>query len=173
MMFLLYAIFAAALIVVDQLTKHWAVTALAQGSIPLVEDVFEFKFHKNPGVAFSMLEGKRWLFIPISLLMTVLLIVIFIRSPLRKSKFFSISVVLVISGAVGNLIDRIALGYVVDFFYVKLINFPIFNFADCCVVIGVCLLFGYLILGMRNIGDMPMRTLLFGIHDKTKESDHG
>ena len=173
MICVLYAILAAILIVLDQLTKHWAVTALVQGPIPVIDDVFEFQFHKNPGVAFSLLEGKQWLFVPISLLMTVLLIAILIRSPLHKSKFFCISIVMVISGAVGNLIDRIMLGYVVDFLYFKWIDFPIFNFADCCVVIGACLLFGYLLLGMRDVEDMPMRTLLFGIHTKSKESDHG
>ena len=173
MAFIIYAIAALCLIAVDQLSKYWAVGALEQGPIPVIPEVFELKFQKNPGIAFSMLEGERWLFIPLSLLMTALMIVLLFRSPMRKSKLFSGAIVLVIAGAIGNLIDRIILGYVIDFLYFKLIDFPVFNFADCCVVIGAGLLFVYFLFGMKDMENTPLRTLLFGIRKNTKESDHG
>ena len=104
--------------------------------------------------------------------LTVLLTVVLLRSPMRKSKLFCISTVLIIAGAIGNLIDRIVLGKVIDFFSFTLIDFPIFNFADCCVVIGAVLLFAYCLFGMKGMDDLPLCTLLFGIKTKPKESNH-
>ena len=85
----------------------------------------------------------------------------------------TISVVLILSGAIGNLIDRIAYGYVVDFLYFKLINFPIFNVADCYVVIGACLMFLFVLFVYKEPEDLPIRTILLGIPKKKKEDTHG
>ena len=168
-----YSILAILLIAIDQATKYWAVAALSQGPIPLIHEVLEFRYTENRGVAFSMLSDQPWIFIPISLVMTLLMLVILLRSPMRKSKVFTTSLVLVLSGAIGNLIDRILLGFVIDFIYVRLIDFPVFNFADCCVVIGALLLFCFCLFGMKQWDDLPTRTLLFGIKKRSKETDHG
>ena len=163
-----------ALIVLDQISKYWAATTLAaDGPIALIPNVFEFHYTENRGVAFSMLQDQRWIFIPVSLLMTVILILMLWRSPMRKSKLFSASVLLIIAGAIGNLIDRILLGYVIDFLYFSLIDFPIFNVADCFVVIGAGLLFLFVMFGMKEYEELPLRTLLFNVHKPTKESHHG
>lgn len=173
-MAILYSIIAVALVVIDQVSKNWAATVLRNdGPIGLIPGVFEFHYTENRGVAFSMLQDQRWVFIPVSLLMTLALVLMLFRSPMRKSRLFCISTILVIAGAIGNLIDRIVLGYVVDFLYFSLIDFPIFNVADCCVVVGAVLLFVYLLFGAKEVEELPLCTLLFGIEKRPKESEHG
>ena len=164
-----------ALVVADQLTKIWAVTQLhyANRVIPVIDGVFEFHYAENPGVAFSMLAGQRWIFIPITLIIGGFILAMMLRSPLRRYPLFNITCVLILSGAIGNLIDRIAYGYVIDFLYFRLIDFPIFNFADCCVVIGAILLFIFVLFVMKDDDDTPLRTLFFGIEKKHKENKDG
>ena len=163
------------LIVADQLTKFWALEQLhhADRIIPVIDGVFEFRYLENRGVAFGMMKGQIWLFIPITLLICSLIIVMLLRSPMRKHKMFCIPAVMVMAGAIGNLIDRIAYGYVIDFLYFRLIDFPIFNFADCCVVIGACLLFVYFLFGTKEFDELPLHTLFFGISMKKKENNDG
>ncbi len=173
-MVFLYTLLAVGLIILDQLSKYWASTVLLkEGFIEVIPGVFEFHYTQNRGVAFSMLQDQRWVFIPVSILMTLVLITMLIRSPMRRSKLFCISTILVIAGAIGNLIDRIVLGYVIDFLYFSLIDFPIFNFADCCVVIGAILLSVYMIFGSKDLENLPLRTLFLGINKKQEESTHG
>ena len=162
------------LIAADQLTKVWAVVQLHQAEriIPVIDGVFEFHYAENPGVAFSMLEGQRWIFIPITVIIGSLILIMMLRSPLRCYPIFNATCVLILSGAIGNLIDRIAYGYVIDFLYFRLIDFPIFNFADCCVVVGAGLLFVFLLFILKD-DDMPLRTLFFGIVKKNKEKTDG
>ena len=166
---------AILLIVADQLTKFWALEQLhhADRIIPVIDGVFEFRYLENRGIAFGMMKGQIWLFIPLTLLISALIIVMLLRSPMRKHKMFSFSAVMVMAGAIGNLIDRIAYGYVIDFLYFRLIDFPIFNFADCCVVIGACLLFLYFLFGTKEYDELPLRTLFFGIPMKKKENTDG
>ena len=167
----LYLAIIIALVIMDQLSKYWAAaTLLPNGPIPLIQDVFELHYTENRGVAFSMLQDQRWVFIPVSILMMVVLVVMLMRSPMRKNKWFCASIVLVIAGAIGNLIDRILLGYVIDFLYFSLIDFPIFNMADCFVVVGAILLFIFVMFGMKEYEELPLRTLLFDIRKRHKES---
>lgn len=167
----LYIAIIVVLVVLDQLSKYWAATTLLEsGPIPLIQGVFEFHYTENRGVAFSMLQDQRWVFIPVSILMTVLLILTLVRSPMRQNKWFCASVILVIAGAIGNLIDRILLGYVIDFLYFSLIDFPIFNVADCFVVIGAILLFIFAMFGMKEYEELPLRTMLFNMRKRHKES---
>lgn len=163
------------LIVADQLTKLWALEYLHHAAriIPVIDGVFEFRYLENRGVAFGMMEGQIWLFIPITLLISALIIVMLLRSPMRKHKMFCFPAVMVMAGAIGNLIDRMAYGYVIDFLYFRLIDFPIFNFADCCVVIGACLLFVYFLFGTKEFDELPLHTLFFGISMNKKENNDG
>ena len=164
-------IFAAVLIAVDQVTKYLAVYYLKdQPSVPLWTDVFELKYLPNEGIAWGMLKGERWLFIPITCIVMALMIVMLLRSDLRHHKWFSFGCALILAGGVGNLIDRVILGYVVDFLYFKLINFPIFNFADCCVVVGGIVLFAFLLFGCKDSEITGVRGLLFGSKKDGKES---
>ena len=164
MTLLLSVLSVAFLIGVDQFTKYLAVVHLReQPPVAIWPDVFELQYCENPGVAFSLLENKRWLFIPLTVVMMLLLIVVLLRSPLCRHLVFRFSCALIVAGGLGNLIDRIFLGYVIDFFYFKLIDFPIFNFADCCVVVGAFLLMFYLLFIFKDDKSTPLKTLLFGI----------
>lgn len=175
MLSLILIIGTVLLIVVDQITKFWAVSQLHQADrvISIIDGVFELRYTENPGVAFSMLEGQRWIFIPITILIGGFILIMMLRSPLRRYKLFDVTSVLILSGAIGNLIDRIAYGYVIDFLYFRLIDFPIFNFADCCVVIGAFLLFFFVLFGMKEEENTPLLTLFFGIEKKNKEKHDG
>ena len=170
MMQMISLLAAAILVGLDQLTKHWAVVFL-KGQEPLVlwPGVFELRYCENPGVAFSLLEHQRWIFIPVTLMIVALFLVMLFRSELRRHWMFRGSCVLILAGGVGNLIDRIAYGVVTDFLYVKLIDFPIFNFADCCVVVGAVLFFSFLLFVHKEKEPKPLRTLLLGIRQKAKE----
>lgn len=163
-------VLSAVLVVIDQATKYFAITFLKdQPALALWEGVFELQYCENPGIAFSLLENQRWLFIPATCLVMIVLIIMMFRSELRHSKIFSISCALILAGGIGNLIDRIAYKYVVDFLYFKLIDFPIFNFADCCVVIGAILLFSYLLFGCKDSDFSSLKSVIFGTTSPTKE----
>ena len=129
------------LIIADQLTKLWALADL-RGSegIPVISGVFELQYLENRGAAFGILQDKQILFLLITVAVAVLLTYISIRIPEER-----ICYVLLMAGAFGNLIDRVARGYVVDFFYFKLIDFPIFNVADIYVTVTMVLLIGLIL----------------------------
>lgn len=156
-------ILALLLVVVDQITKYVSVIFLkGKPAVPIWTDVFELQYCENPGIAFSMLENQRWLFIPATCIVMGLLIVMMLRSDLRNRFAFSFSCSLILAGGIGNLIDRVVNGYVVDFLYFKLIDFPIFNFADCCVVVGAIVLFAFLLFGCQDSDFSSIRALMFG-----------
>ncbi len=129
----------------DRLSKAYIAANMKLGqSIPVIEDIFHITFKTNNGAAFSILSGK----VPFLILATLLIIValvalIVVKKP--KSKIFQIAVSLIISGALGNLVDRISMGHVVDFLDARFINFPIFNVADICVVLGAALFCVYIL----------------------------
>lgn len=126
------------LLAIDQWTKWLACTHLKmKASIPVIKDVFELQYLENCGAAFGMLQGKRIFLLILTFVVFVLLIYVYGRIPEGK-RFHALRVldVLFAAGAVGNMLDRFFRQYVVDFFYFKLINFPVFNVADCYVVIG-------------------------------------
>ena len=135
----------AALVGADQLIKLWAVRALAPvGAMPLIPHLVELRFVLNQCMAFSLLSGKQ-LFLIVATSAALLLVAyeLFFRS--RGKLLQRIAFILVLGGGIGNLIDRIATGAVVDFFDFCLINFAIFNVADCFVVVGVILMVIYYI----------------------------
>ena len=151
------------LIVIDQISKVWAVNTLAAGngavpgteSIEIWKNVFHLQYTANRGGAWGILSGKQGILILITSIIIIGML-FFIRH-LPKTKwgdFSKIAFILVISGAVGNLIDRVLLGYVRDFFYFILIDFPIFNVADVLVVVGM----GMLILSMF-LGDLDSQQI--------------
>lgn len=127
------------LVGIDHLIKYWAVTRLAeQGSIPVWRGVFHLTYVENRGAAFGFFQGQTVLLAGITL---VVLggIVWLILSKKTMSKPFLFAMVLIVAGGIGNLLDRVFRGFVVDMLDFCLINFPVFNFADCCVVIGTFL----------------------------------
>lgn len=136
---LISTIIAVVLIAVDQVIKNWAAETLTKGEISVIEDVLYLKYAENTGVAFSMFSDNRWVLIGVTSIMLVAVLAFFLSGKVtEKLEIFSLS--LLLSGGVGNLIDRISLGYVIDYIDVRIINFAIFNFADICICVGAFLL---------------------------------
>ena len=138
------------LIGVDQFTKHLAVLHLKdKPAYSIIEGVFELNYLENRGAAFGMLQNQKGFFILISCIVLIAICYILFKMPEdRKYNILHVLLVLIASGAIGNMIDRIRLEYVVDFFYFVLINFPIFNMADiyvsvACVLLAIVMLFVY------------------------------
>lgn len=132
-------------IVVDQISKWLAVVHLKGNlSFPLWEGVLHFTYLENTGAAFGILKGNRWVFMSVSII-AIAGMLLFLIKYRPKNKLIAISISLIISGGIGNMIDRILLGYVVDFIDFALINFAIFNLADSWVCIGAALLIIYMI----------------------------
>lgn len=130
------------LILLDQLTKRLAVTYLyQQDPIEILPGIFELHFLVNRGAAFGIMQNHQYFFAVITCIVLCVLVYVFLRIPARRRHMpLHCLLVLLMAGAVGNLLDRVRLGYVIDFFYFKLIDFPIFNVADCYVVVSVLLL---------------------------------
>ena len=122
----------------DQLTKHWVTRAFATGeSLPLLPPVLQLTYVQNTGAAFGLFKGQQELFIFLSLFVTGWMLWEFlVKHPRAPSVIWGCS--LVLGGAVGNLIDRVRFGYVVDF--VDLRVWPVFNIADSAITIGAALL---------------------------------
>ena len=130
------------LVLLDQWTKHLAVNHLMNKSdIILIPNVLQLHYLENTGAAFSMLEGKQTFFAVATPILLILLLIILFRMP-REKKYLYLDyiIVLVVAGAIGNHIDRVINNYVVDFIYFSLINFPVFNIADCYVTVSMILL---------------------------------
>lgn len=138
---------AAAALIVDQVTKYMAVKYLmSQPPFEVISGVFELHYLENRGAAFGMMQNMQYFFVAGAVLIMAVLLVLYHRMPYtRRYTPLRFCAVLLWAGAAGNAIDRLRLGYVVDFFYFKLIDFPIFNVADCYVVVA-CVLFALLIL---------------------------
>lgn len=130
---------AALLVVIDQLIKQWATAVLQPlGALTILPGVVELRYFLNDGMAFSMLAGKQTLLIGMTSLM---LLCVFLLLLLRKmGPWERISWTLILGGGVGNLIDRVVSGVVVDYVNFLFVNFAVFNFADICITTGVVML---------------------------------
>ncbi|MDA1330894.1 MAG: signal peptidase II [Proteobacteria bacterium] len=142
--FVKWLLFAVVLVCIDQLTKQLIVRTVGPFDVKQVLPFFAIVFTMNPGAAFSLLADasgwQRWFFSIIAIIAVALLLVMLYRS--TKDRFLSFGFVLILSGALGNLIDRIMLGAVVDFILIHWRDFrwPVFNVADSCISIGVGIL---------------------------------
>ena len=130
------------LVGLDQWTKGLAVKYL-MGNKPYVvlKDVFEFYYSENRGAAFGMIQERQLFFFVIAVAVFAAILFVLVRMPDdRKYRPLAVCMMFVGAGAAGNMIDRVSQSYVVDFLYFKLINFPIFNVADCYVTVSaLCL----------------------------------
>lgn len=128
------------LVGIDQWTKSIAVTKL-QSPIELIKGVFEFTYVENRGAAFGILQNHQMMFAAFTVIVVILIFAFYLKVPSNKKYLpLNISLVALMAGAIGNFVDRIYLGYVVDFLYFKLINFPVFNVADIYVTCSAFLL---------------------------------
>ena len=150
------ALIAAGIILFDQLTKYWAAARLqGGGEIVVIPAFLRFFYTENRGAAFSLfaeLASAQTFLTLASIVGTIIFLVLLYRH--QHSRTWTTSLILLLAGTVGNLIDRVRLGYVIDFIAVNFgsYQFPIFNIADSAIVIGVSLMLVDLVLEARNPG---------------------
>ncbi|MBP2017123.1 signal peptidase II [Symbiobacterium terraclitae] len=143
---------AVAAVVLDQLTKWLVATRMTElAEISVIPGFFSLQYVHNTGAAFGMLKNGRWFFVAVAAA-AVVGILYYLRQPEARHPLVRLSLGLIMGGAVGNMIDRIVTGRVVDFllFYWRDYYFPNFNVADICVTVGVGLLFLHLLLTERE-----------------------
>ncbi len=147
MSFILAGIVAVIFLAADQITKYIVSANMELGqTVGFMDGFLDFTYTLNDGGAWGMLGGYRWLLLASTALIMIFLVFLIIKNKF-KSKLLFWAGALIISGGIGNMLDRIFNGgKVVDFLEVKFIEFPIFNVADCAVVIGAGLLILYFIL---------------------------
>ncbi len=141
-------IIAAVLVVLDQLTKYLVLQNLSDGRVlTVIDGLLEFSYTENTGAAFGILKDRAWFITAVGVVVSVVILLILFRY--KSHTVFSLSACsLLLAGGIGNMIDRVRLGFVVDFIHV--LFFPyIFNFADCCVTVGTCLFILHVILSLR------------------------
>lgn len=136
---ILVLVISAAIVVLDQIFKYLAINNLKSvENVAVIDNLLYFTYLENRGAAFGIFSNQRWLFIIATVLAIILLVyLVFVKK--FQSKIFNISVALIIGGGVGNLIDRIFLGYVVDYIQISFFP-PVCNFADYCITAGTIIL---------------------------------
>lgn len=147
---MLYVILSVLLVIADQITKFLTVKYLSpSGNIVVLKNILSLTYVENRGAAFGILQDGRWFFIVVTIIILAAL-TYYIKKHPGKGKLFNLSVSLIYAGAIGNFIDRLFKGYVVDMIHATFINFPVFNFADCLIVVGVILLYVYILFFDRE-----------------------
>ncbi len=149
-------IVAVILLIADQITKLLIVSNMQPfDTIPIWSGVLHITYVQNTGAAFGMMDEFRWILIGVTVIVIPVLIYI-IKKYGGKSKMLDWSLFLILAGALGNFIDRLRLGFVIDFVDFRAINFYIFNVADSCIVIGGILLVIYTFLSSKNEKNDPV-----------------
>ena len=133
---MLYLLLSALLVAVDQVVKALVRANIPEYTgIPFIPGLMDLTYHKNTGAAFSLFSEHTWLLAVISAVVSVAVAVAILKKVFRHPAG-QLCLALVLAGAVGNLIDRVVLGFVTDMFQTIFINFAVFNVADICVVLG-------------------------------------
>lgn len=172
---ILWTIVIVVSVLLDQITKVIAASHMAlYDAIPIIENVFSFHLVHNYGAAWGIFSNHRWVFITITAIAILLLPVLLYRY--RKLHFlFGFALSLIIAGAIGNMIDRVFRGYVIDFLEATFIDFPVFNVADICVTVGAALMFFYILFIDKTLfADKPKKTAANGEdarHDVSTQED--
>ncbi len=142
---------SAILVVMDQFFKILAMDKLEPiGSLPIIPDVFHLTYIENRGAAFGMMEGRKLILIGLTAVVLLVAVFLVLAGKLENDNHLLFSVCVILGGGVGNLIDRVYRGFVVDYIHLKLINFAVFNFADICVTLGTVWLLAYLLLDIKK-----------------------
>ena len=147
MQILFYALFAAGIVVADQFTKYLTVANIALGQrVEWMPGFLGLTYVQNTGAAFSSFEGMQWLFALIFILFTVAIIWEYRQNSMKFSRFEWWCIIAIYGGGLGNMIDRVRLGYVVDMIRTEFMVFPVFNVADCFITCGTIALMASLVL---------------------------
>ena len=137
MQFLLFALFAAGIVAADQITKFLTVANIGlHVDKPFIPGFLSLTYEQNRGAAFSSFEGMQWLFALIFGVFTVLILWEYFKKPMPFSKFERWCIAAIYGGGLGNMIDRVRMGYVVDMIQTDFMDFPVFNVADCFITCG-------------------------------------
>lgn len=151
MQYLFMALFAAGIVAADQITKALVVADIAlHENVQAIPGLFHLTYAQNTGAAWSSFEGMTWLFV---LIFAGFVAFILWEFPKKRMPFAAVErwcIVAVFAGGLGNMIDRLRLGYVVDMIEVEFITFPVFNVADCFITCGAVLLMVHLVFWNRN-----------------------
>ena len=147
MQFFLYALFAAGIVAADQFTKFLTVANIAlYEDVPFIPGLLGFTYVQNTGAAFSSFEGQQWLFALVFAVFTVMIFWEYFKKPMGFTGFERWCIAAIYGGGLGNMVDRVRLGYVVDMIETKFMEFPVFNVADCFITCGCIALMASLIL---------------------------
>ncbi len=137
------------IIAFDQVTKYLAKLYLyGKEAKTFIKGIVEFVYAENTGVAFSMLSGGRWFFIVLTAAVSIGCLIFMYKGKPQKDLWLFWTLGVIVSGGIGNLIDRVFLGYVIDFINPVFVDFAVFNIADCAVTLGTASLIVYLISDM-------------------------
>ena len=143
---ILWSLIVLIIIALDQISKYWVVNNIGlTDSFVVIPKVIDFVYVKNTGAAFSFLSETTYGIIFLSCISVIFCVGViwFMIKKKPQHKLLTISLALMLSGAIGNVIDRIFRGYVVDFIEPLFIDFAVFNFADCCITVGAFMLIGF------------------------------
>lgn len=147
----LFTMVSLLIIAADQLIKGWAINYLLPvHSIPVIPGLFYLTYVENRGAAFGIFQGNT---VPLAIITAIIIIILIVSVYTGKmgGRFMSATVMIIVAGGVGNLIDRVLRGYVVDYLdFSVLFGFPVFNLADCCVVVGVGVMLLHMIVLERR-----------------------
>ncbi len=142
---MLAAIIAIAAIIADQLSKYYVVNTIdLHAEKPFINGIVSLYHTRNTGAAFSMLSNHRWVFMLFSAVSMALIVFLLIKE-YKRHMLMNVSLAMVLGGGIGNMIDRVWLGYVVDFFKLEFVDFAIFNVADSFITVGAVLLGVYIV----------------------------
>ena len=145
------ALFAALIVAADQVTKYLVVANIPlYPRVPAIPGLIHWTYVQNTGAAFSSFEGMRWLFVVIFAVFTGLIIWEFSKKRWPLTMFERWCITAIYAGGLGNIIDRVRLGYVVDMIETEFISFPVFNVADCFITCGCAALLIHLIFFNKN-----------------------
>ena len=151
MSFLSYALFVGAIVAADQFTKYLTVANIAlYADVPFLPGLLQLTYVQNTGAAFSSFEGQQWLFALIFAVFTGMIIWEFRKNTMGFTTFERWCIAAIYGGGLGNMIDRVRMGYVVDMIETTFMEFPVFNVADCFITCGCVLMMAHLILFNKN-----------------------
>ena len=147
MSFFYYILFVIGIVAADQIVKYLTVLYIpAIGAQTLIPGLLQISYVQNTGAAFSSFEGQQWLFALIFVVFTGLVLYEYFKKPMGFTTFERWCIAAIYGGGLGNMIDRVRLGYVVDMIETTFIEFPVFNVADCFITCGCVLLMAHLFL---------------------------
>lgn len=140
---LIWSIIAALIVVLDRVSKYLVVMNIQIGeNVTVIPGLIDFTFVKNTGAAFSIFSNATWILSILSIVFCIAIVIYFIKSK-PSNPLFCTCISMLFAGALGNAIDRVFLGYVIDFIQTTFISFPVFNVADISITVGAFLMIIY------------------------------